>query len=300
MLTIRLLGGVSIALADQPVTNLPTRKAEALLIYLACQQRPFPREFLAELLWDDRSQEQALANLRSILSSLRRTFKPYLTITRQSVAFNHESEYWLDVAEFEKQLEIGNWKLAGSNLQSPITNLQQTAALYRGHFLEGFYLRDSRGFEEWALLERERLDRTAVSLLWQLVIKHSDNGEYAPALQYTEQLLHLDNLSERAHRQKMLLLARTGQHNAALQHYDACCRLLADELGVEPTPETDTLLAQIRAARETTPPPLPPPPPHFVGRETAQAHLLTLVRNPACRVIPLLGPGGIGKTRPAG
>ena len=297
MLTIRLLGGASLAVGEQAVTDLPTRKAEALLIYLVCHQRPFPRETLAELLWDDRSQEQALANLRSILSSLRHTFKPYLTITRQTVAFNHESDYWLDVVEFEKRLEIGDWRLEPENHQSLIANLQEIASLYQGHFLEGFYLRDCRGFEEWALLERERLGRTAVSLLWQLITLQSDNGDYPVALHHTDQLLRLDDLSERAHRQKMLLLARTGQFNAALQQYDTCCRLLADELGVEPAPETNDLLAQIRAARETPPPKLPPPLPHFVGREAEQSHLLALLRNPACRLITLLGPGGIGKTR---
>ncbi len=287
-LIIRLLGGIHLELAGKAITELPTRKAEALLVYLVSHERPFSREFLAELLWDDRPQEQALANLRSILSGLRRALKPYLHITRQTIGFNHSSNYWLDVAEFHQfaQRAAVDW-----------TQAQQATDLYRGDFLEGFYLRDSRGFEEWALIERERLQRTAVSLFWQLVHEHSAKGDYPNALRCANLLLQLDNLSERAHRQKMLLLARTGQHNAALQHYELCCQILSEELGVDPTSETRALHAQILTARETPPPQLPPPLPHFVGRDQEQADLLVKLREPACRLLTLLGTGGMGKTR---
>ena len=288
LLKIRLLGGVSLTIDDVPVADLPTRKAEALLIYLACQRRPVAREVLAELLWDERSQEQGLANLRSILSSLQKQLKPYLLVTRQTIAFDHASNYWLDMAAFEAQL-------AGSAHR--LTALRAAAELYQGDFLESFYLRESAGFEEWALLERERLQRLAVSLFWRLLDAAGAAGDYQAALPYVDRLLCVDNLSERAHRQKMLLLARTGQFNAALQHFEQCRQLLADELGVPPEPESVALAAQIRAAREVRPPQLPPPLPHYVGRSQQQAELLALLRNPSCRLVTVLGVGGMGKTR---
>ncbi len=288
LLIIRLLGGVHLELGGKAVASLPTRKAEALLVYLVCHQRPFPREHLAELLWDDRSQEQALANLRSVLSTLRRAFKPYLLITRQTVGFNHATAYQLDVAEFQQHAE---------NAQTNPDRAQQAITLYQGHFLDGFYLRDSRGFEEWALIERERLQRTAVTLLEQLVHHHTSQSAYTTALSFADHLLQLNNLSEHAHRQKMLLLARTGQYNAALQQYDTCCQILENELGVEPASETRARHAQILTARETPAPHLPPPLPHFVGRAQEQAELLAKLRNPTCRLVTLLGAGGMGKTR---
>ncbi|HNB52579.1 MAG TPA: hypothetical protein PK530_11580, partial [Anaerolineales bacterium] len=81
-LTLRLLGAPLILLDDQPLEGLPSRAAEALLIYLAMQEHPVSREFLAEFLWSERAQDQALANLRSILSSLRKTLGDYLLPTR--------------------------------------------------------------------------------------------------------------------------------------------------------------------------------------------------------------------------
>ncbi|MCP4358644.1 MAG: tetratricopeptide repeat protein [Chloroflexi bacterium] len=297
-LTIRLLGSVEIEKGGKPVTSLGTRKAEALVAYLACHTRPFPRELLADLLWDDREQTQALANLRSILSVLRRKLKPYLIITRQTVAFNHESDYWLDVANFEKLLEIGDWGLEIKEIsQSPISNLQNAATLYRGHFLEGFHLRDCRGFEEWAILERERLQRLASTGLQRLVDDCLQHGRYPTGLEYNDQLLRLDNLSELAHRQKMELLARTGQRNAAWQHYNQFCDQLRQELDTGPSAATIALHDRIQNT--------PFPPPHnlpanltpFVGRQTEMTAVQQRLLAPEGRLLTILGPGGIGKTR---
>ena len=151
LLAIHLLGPIKIELDGRPLTDLGTRKATALLAFLVCQTRPFSRETLAELLWDDRDPQQAQANLRSLLSGMRTRLKPYLTITRHTVAFNHESAYWLDTAEFLRLLQHEEAKpgppgmLSAAGLQA----LETAVALYRGDFLDGFYVRESRGFPEW-------------------------------------------------------------------------------------------------------------------------------------------------------
>jgi DNA-binding SARP family transcriptional activator len=104
MLEIRTLGGLSIKREGEPVTGFASRKVEALLVYLACTVREHPREVLAELLWEERTQERAMSNLRVALTSLRQEVGAYITITRDSVAMNPESEIWLDVAEMERNL----------------------------------------------------------------------------------------------------------------------------------------------------------------------------------------------------
>lgn len=290
-LTIRLLGQMTISLGDKPITELPTRKAEALLIYLVCQKRPYSREVLAELLWDDRPQEQALANLRSILSSLRREFAPYLLVTRQTVAFNHESTYWLDSAVFQSAIT----HTLKPDSPNTLETMRAALDLYQGNFLEGFYLRESRGFEEWASLERERLQRTAVSALRHLVQHHLQTGDYQTGVEYAARLLALDTLSEETHRQMMLLLARSGQRNAALAQYETCRRLLADELGVSPTSETTALYERIRSAQPAQPLPATTTP--FVGREVELKEVWTHLTNSQCRLLTILGSGGMGKTR---
>lgn len=297
-LSIRLFAGVSLTLSGQPLTELPTRKAEALLVYLVCHERPFSREQLADLLWDDRPQDQALANLRSILSSLRRSLRPYLTITRQTVAFNHESSYWLDTAEFAKEIET--WKLeSGSGETAPpyIQSLERAISLYTGDFLAGFHLRESRGFEEWAILERERWQRQAILLTRSLAEHHLHQGQFYLAVRMARRLLQLDDLSETSHRLLILTLARNGELSAALAQYQACRQILVEELGVSPSPETAVLHDRIRVAFHTPRHNLPPQPTPFVGRELELEQIQAQLTNPDCRLLTILGTGGIGKTR---
>src|SRR5512139_2223516 len=134
LLKIYTLGGVQILLDDQPVEDFVNRKAEALLVYLAATRWPQSREVLADLLWDERSQSQALANLRTILTVLRRHFEPYLQITRETVALDPQAAVWTDLGEFESHLEAA-WatKAAGGLVDAQA--LQSAVDLYRGDFL---------------------------------------------------------------------------------------------------------------------------------------------------------------------
>lgn len=297
-LTIKLLGEATIEIGEKPVSGLTVRKGPALLFYLACQPRPYAREFLADFLWDDRPPDQAAANLRSLLSSLRRKLKPYLVITRHTVAFNQDAPYWLDVEEFKSRLApLDGWTEETTLAQTAVTRLQEAVALYQENFLRGFHIREARNFEEWAVMERERLRRLAMTALKWLVTHHLRSGSYTTALEYGQRLLHLEPYSEEACRHVMMLLARNGRRNAALKQYEKCRHTLAKELGVSPSPATTALYRRLRTIH--TPPPcvLPPAPTQFVGREQALAEITTTLANPDCRLLTLIGPGGIGKTR---
>lgn len=287
-LTIRLLGAIEIELDGKPLTGLGTRKAEALLAYLVSHKRPFSREQLADILWDDRSQTQALANLRSLLSGMRRKIKPWLLVTRHTVAFNHDSDYWLDTAEFSHGL-VGK---IGTD-----ANYAQAISLYRGDFLEGFHLRDCFGFEEWATLERERWRRLAINALHQLANNCLRNGRYPQGIQYTDKLLRLDNLSEQAHRLQMEMLARNGRRHAALHQYANCRRILAEELDIEPAPATQALYQRLRDLSFPRPDNLPSDPTLFLGREQALSELVPQLLAADTRLLTIVGAGGIGKTR---
>src|SRR5690349_17037828 len=88
-LSIQTFSRLAIRLGEtNPPLQFETSTIEALLIYLACQGRPVGRDLLAELLWPERSQQQARTNLRVALHRLRRQLEPYLHITRYSVALN--------------------------------------------------------------------------------------------------------------------------------------------------------------------------------------------------------------------
>ena len=299
VLKIQLLGSVRLTIDEKPVKGLSSRKAIALLVYLAVQQRPFPREVLADFLWDDRPQDQALANLRSILSSLRSKLKPYLHISREEVAFNLESNYWLDTAVFQAKLTPLLDTIGQAEVLEETAVNQLTAALdlYQGDFLAGFFITDSIGFDEWATIQRERYRRRAILALRHLASHHIHSGQYQTGLEIVSRLLHIDPLNENAHRQLMTLLTRTGQRHAALQQYENCRQLLAQELGIEPSPPTTTLYQRIKRAPGQPPLNLPRTHSPFIGREKEIAQIISRLHRPSCRLLTLLGSGGVGKTR---
>jgi DNA-binding SARP family transcriptional activator len=168
-LQISTLGGLTLFLKGERVTGLASRKVEALLVYLACTGRAQTREVLAEMFWEQRSQSRAMSNLRVVLSSLRKHLGPYVAITRESISLNPGADTWLDVVELGKKIAMGE--------------IEAAAELYQGDFLEGFYLRDALGFEEWMTLERERYcwARWAQLALAQ--------GDPASALDITDRLI---------------------------------------------------------------------------------------------------------------
>ncbi len=244
LLSLSLLGPLEVALAGEPVTEFESDKVRALCAYLAVEaQRPHRRDSLAGLLWPDWSDRAARNNLRNALANLRTAIgdrtavPPYLLITRETIQFNTASDHWLDVAAFRACVET----------DPPVNHaLEEAVALYRGSFLEGFFLQDSYAFEDWSLLTRERIQRQALAALNWLAGYHEQRGEYERACDYAWRHVELEPWQEESHRQLMRLLALTGQRSAALAQYETCCRLLAAELGVEPAEETTKLYEEIR------------------------------------------------------
>jgi DNA-binding SARP family transcriptional activator len=135
-LQLELLGGLRITQHSAALTTFASSKAPALLCYLAVTGRPHFRAALARLLWSDHAEEDARRNLRVVLNNLRKQVAPHLVITRDTVAFNCNSAYWLDVEVFLRDVEA-------STATPDLSRLRAAVDLYQGDFLEGFYVRDA-------------------------------------------------------------------------------------------------------------------------------------------------------------
>jgi DNA-binding SARP family transcriptional activator/tetratricopeptide (TPR) repeat protein len=295
MLEILTFGGLDIRCDGEPVTGRLPRKVEALLIYLACTGRAHAREILAELFWEKRPQERSARSLRVALTSLRREFGEYVTITRDTVSLKPGAALWLDAAELEARLGAGR--------------TEEALELFEGEFLEGFYVRGSRGFEDWLTLERERLYLLILEALRGLTVYHLERGTYREGLDYARLLLQLDPLDEVGHQRMMSLLAYNGMRGAALAQYEACCQVLAEELGVEPLPETRAVYEVVlhgvplqapAPVRDAAWGPLPSLDMPLIGREKELSQLAEAcarARAGQGGVILISGEAGIGKSR---
>lgn len=307
-LELSLLGSPEVRLDGEPVSGFRSGKTQALLYYLAVTGQRHMRPALAGLLWGEWPEKDARVNLNQTLSNLRQLLGEHLNIDRHTVALDRSSQYWLDVEA----------------LQANDITLPQVLRLLRGELLEGFYVHEAAEFEAWLRHERVRLRERTLVLLQHLAQHHSAQGEGMAAIEATRRMVEMEPWREEAHRQLMTLLAQNGQRSAALAQYESCCQALADEFGVEPAAETIALydailhssdeltlrvednerqaggadqLVTVSPAQRVTPhlPPVQTTP--FVGREDDLAEMLRQLCNPACRLLTLVGPGGIGKTR---
>jgi predicted ATPase/DNA-binding SARP family transcriptional activator len=317
-LSIHLFGSLRVILNGEAVTGFESQKARALLAYLAVEaDRAHPREKLAGMLWPEWSDQVARTYLRRLLVNLRRVIgdygadPPFLIITRQTVQFNRLSDAWVDVTAFLRRVHT-----PGATDEQTIHELEKAVELHCRAFLEGFSLADSPAFEEWALLNREYTHRLLMDALRRLAEGYERRGEYGVALRHAWRQVELDPWREEAHLLVMRLLALDGQRGASLAQYEACRRLLRDELGVEPSAETTELYEAIcrgeLVARTMEQPGdrarpsfklpaplynLPSQVTPFVGRQEELAALERLLANAAVRLVTITGPGGIGKTR---
>src|SRR3990172_4800266 len=312
-LAFSFLGSWQVSLHGRPVKGFESNKARALVTYLAIEaDRLHYREALAGLLWPDMSTTDALANLRQALANLRKTIgdsaarPPFLCITRTTIQFNRTSDYTLDVADFTALLADCDQhphrhiETCGACAR----RLQRATDLYRGDFLEGFFLGGSSAFEEWELILREYLRKMALGALAHLAGYYERRGSFDPAQRTLARQIELDPWREEAHQRLMRVLARSGQRSAALAQYNTFRRVLAEELGVEPSGETTALYEQIKTGEVEWKSPRVEPLllnwPHsskpLIGRETELAEIAELIARPDCCLLTVLSPGGMGKT----
>ena len=172
-LSLSLLGSFQLLLDGQDDSRLPTKKAQALLIYLAAEPDKHTRESLMDLMWPGMPERSARQNLRQILYFLRNAIPelqsnlngddevPFLLANRQMIQLNPEASVEVDAAQFESLVDGVQVHEHVSVLTCPtcLSNLENAADVYRGDFLVDFYLDDSNAYEDWAQVTREAYRR---------------------------------------------------------------------------------------------------------------------------------------------
>ena len=302
-LSLSFLSTFQVTLDSKPITRFRSSNNQGLLVYLALQsERSFPREVLATLFWPEESESNARNNLRQSIYQLRKVLgdlespgEVYLLVTRQTVQFNADSDFVLDVDCFLKAIGRGD--------------LEAAVELYRGDLLPGFSS-DSLQFEDWLRLEREHLHQVALEAMHEVTGDYLRTRQLDKAQAVARQQIALEPWREPAYHQLMQAYALAGDRSNALAQFEVCRDVLWDELGVEPAAETVALYESIKLgdygsiAMDGLQEPLvdvrhnlPSYATPFIGRESDLAVLDGFITDPSVRLVTIMGPGGIGKTR---
>ncbi|MPZ91036.1 MAG: AAA family ATPase [Actinobacteria bacterium] len=307
-----LFGAPRIERGGSPV-EVDTRKAVALVSYLAIEGQAFRRDSLAGLLWPEHDSNQARGALRRTLSTLKKAMGGEgLVADRATVGLAPDSVS-TDAVTFRSLVEQSEPSFGAGDCVTSLELLEQAVDLYRGDFLAGFSLRDSVTFEDWQYYQAEFYKRLMATALERTVECLSINRRFSEAIERAHRWLSLDPLHEPAHRKLMLLYAWNDQRAGALKQYRECVALLDRELGVIPLEETTELYRQITDNEVVLPeqpavparPPIAldsvisPSPVPLVGRDDQLQALIRIHETIAGggRVALIEGEAGIGKSR---
>jgi predicted ATPase/DNA-binding SARP family transcriptional activator len=242
---IELLGRLRATQGDRTVTRFRARKTGALLAYLANHlDRPHPRELLIELLWPGVDLPSGRSSLSRELTSLRRQLEPpgvpegaVILADRASVQLN-PAACETDVQAFETGLQHAERARCAAERTARLT---EAAELYHGELLPGY-------FDDWILHERQRLAELFFHALEDLTASLAQAGDHHGAIQWARRAVAADPLREEAHQELIRLFQAAGQPAAALRQYHELERLLAQELGATPAPETAALVCRVTDA----------------------------------------------------
>lgn len=269
------------AAIEGQLTPVSSGDTQRVLGYLALSARSaHRREVLSELLWgeSDRNSRRALSDA---LYRLRQQLGDgWLTVTNDTIALATEVE--LDVVDFDRLTATGDFDDA-----------ERAVALYDGDLVPGVY-------DDWCTAQRTARRTAYLGAVELIVAEHERAGNLQRALFEARRLVIAEPLDEAVQRTYLRLLGRLHRYGEAVAHFDELTRLLADDLGIAPSPSTTQIVEQMIREREAAATVVVDTSSRFVGRAAERAAALTVVEamfQGTGAALCIEGVAGIGKSR---
>jgi DNA-binding SARP family transcriptional activator len=305
---ITLAGRLTVATRGRMLdgSHLPGRHSRSLLAYLVAERdRLVPAEELAQVVWGDRPPRTWRPALRGDLSRIR-AFLASLGLPANELLRHSGDGYELtlpprttvDVEQAAANADLADRALAAGDLAGAVAAAGAASAVARRPLLPG---------QEGAWVDRRRtaLREVLTRALEVLADAHLAAGRPGPAIERARELVALDPYRESATIRLLRAHAAAGDHAEALGAYHTCRRLLAEELGVDPSPELEAVYLEVlQASSRSQDVPvgagLDAPGAPLAGRraELARLHAAWVrARGGQRQLVLITGEPGSGKTR---
>jgi predicted ATPase/DNA-binding SARP family transcriptional activator len=308
-LEFRILGPLEVV-ADGSSLALGGEKQRAVLaVLLLNANEVVSSERLIEQVWGEQQPESAATALQVYVSRLRKLLEPdrakgeasRVLVTRPPGYLLSLEESELDLARFQRLAGQARSALGANDPEQACALFAEALSVWRGPPLADL------GFETFGQVEIPRLEELRLSCLEERIEAELACGRHAELVGELEALVREHPLRERVRGQLILALYRSGRQAEALDAYQSARDTMVEELGIDPSPELQTLHKQILNQDEALAAPqrprqrgatvrLPAPATSLIGREQELANLLALLSDDV-RLVTIAGPGGVGKTR---
>ncbi len=243
-LQARFLGHFEMLCDGEPVPLGRNGKALAILKYLiAHRHRPISQDHLMGWLWPESNLKKARWSLNSAVHGLRKLLSRCPTSASVNYVLLEEGYYHLcptvqvstDAEEFDDRHERGRRLERVRRIPQAVAEYERAVELYRGDYLmEDLY-------EDWTMVERERLANAYVDMLGRLAAHYMETGRFQESITACYRILEKDRCHEDTYRLLMHCYTRLGMRGRALRHYHLCEKTIREEYGMSLSPETRTL-----------------------------------------------------------
>jgi two-component SAPR family response regulator len=249
-LYIETLGGFRVIRGDDVIKEDEwdrSQPKQLLKVIVSYGAKGIPKEALIDQLWPEERPKSAESNFKTTLQRLRKSLEPeidkdfgssYIHLQDNVVAIDAEL-CQVDVDLFQLLLKNGEETEKAGDVKGALLNYNEAIEKYRGDFLpDEFYI-------PWADQRREELKGKYIELLGRAAHLHDRQGTVKKAVECYKKAIRADSLLEESYQKLMTLYSSKGMYNEALRTYEACKKVLKEELKTKPDPLTTALYNKI-------------------------------------------------------
>lgn len=248
-LSITCFGRFVVRRLDKPVVLCPNRNGQTILRYLIAQlDHSATMDILMTTLWPEDEPEATQNKLHIAVSALRRSLnngyttepgRGYIICENRNYRLNPAVAVKTDVDDFLEYYRMGQ-----QTDQRRLALYEQACFLYTGPFLsEDMYA-------DWSFIQREQLSQKYIAICKVLADHYLHLQRYEDVAKWATAILKENRCDESAHQKLMQVHAAQGCRAEAIRQFQQCERILREELGIQPMPETSCLMQKILTCRE--------------------------------------------------